>query len=461
VTDPASASPGEQPLGTDGALSSAEEPAGADDALSAVEAAPAKRTLLGLASLSGTVWVAGGSAVLGASGYAFLTLTARAVPAGQYAALASLYLLVALVGPALFVPVEQETTRLVSRWQALGDGTRDVVHQVSRASAILAGAAVVLLLAAGPVLVSRVFHGSWGLFWALIVSVAGYGGVCLVRGTLAGQRRLRGYGVLVGVDGLVRLVGCLALIAAGVATALPYGLALGLGSAAAFGVGLLWWRPGVAGPRVPWSELWGALGWLLTAWGASSALANLAPVIVTALLPRDNPEAGLFAFAFVVARVPVFVLLSLQAILLPALSRSAATRDLPGLKRGIRQAMIVVGVLGAVALFATAPLCRWLIRMVFGRPPTVSVLALTLLAIGTILAMVIQVLQPALIAVAGHRLVATAWLAGAAVFGACFALPIGPVAAATLAQVLAGAATTAVMAVALLRRLRTSPGLAA
>jgi O-antigen/teichoic acid export membrane protein len=414
------------------------------------------RTLLGLASLSGTIWVGGGSVLLGASGYAFLTLTGRIVPANDYASLASLYLLVAMIGPALFIPVEQETTRLVSRWHALGDGTRDVLGQLRRTSAVMTVAAVLLLVAAGPFLVNRVFHGNVGLLVALIISVAGYGGACLARGAFAGQRRLREYGVLVGVDGLVRLIPCLALVVAGVAAALPYGLALGFGSVAAFAVGMLWLRPGIGGPRVAWRELLTAIGWLVAAWGASFALANIAPVIVTTLLPQDLPRAGVFAFAFVVARVPVFVLLSLQAILLPALSRSAATRDLVGLRRGIRQAMVVVGALGVIALVSTAPLCLWLIPVVFPHPPELSVVTLTLLAVGTILAMVVQVLQPALIAVAGHRVVAAAWLFGVVLFGACFALPVDPVAEATLAQVVAGAATTTVMGVALLRHLRAA-----
>lgn len=417
---------------------------------------PKNRSMLGLASLSGTIWVAGGSALLGASGYAFLTLTARIVPAADYASLASLYLLVALVGPALFIPVEQETTRLVSRWQALGQGTRDLVRQLGQTSAAMAAVAVVALAVVGPLLVSRVFHGNVGLLVALIVSVLGYGGACLVRGAFAGQRRLRAYAVCVGIDGLVRLIPCLVLVAAGVSAALPYGLALGFGSVAALGVGLLWLRPGTPGPLAIRRELLTAIGWLVAAWGASFALSNIAPVIVTALMPADPERAGVFAFAFVVARVPVFVLLSLQAILLPALSRAAATRDLVGLRRGIRQALLVVGVLGVGALFTTAPLCLWLISAVFPHPTSLSVLTLTLLAVGTILAMVVQVFQPALIAVAGHRVVAAAWLVGVIGFGACFALPIDPVAAATLAQVLAGVATTAVMGVALLRHLRAA-----
>ena len=82
-----------------------------------------------------------------------------------------------------------------------------------------------------------------------------------------------------------------------------------------------------------WRELLTAVGWLVAAWGASFALANIAPVVVTALLPGDPVHTGIFAFVFVVARVPVFVLLSLQAILLPALSRAAASKDLVGLRR--------------------------------------------------------------------------------------------------------------------------------
>ena len=109
------------------------------------------------------------------------------VPAAGYAALAPLYLLVALAGPALFIPVEQEATRLVSRWGALGQGTREVVRRLALTSAAMTVAALVVLLALGPLLVNRVFDGNWGLLLALMVSVAGYGGACLVRGAFAGR----------------------------------------------------------------------------------------------------------------------------------------------------------------------------------------------------------------------------------------------------------------------------------
>jgi O-antigen/teichoic acid export membrane protein len=416
----------------------------------------AGRSLLGLASLSGTIWVTAGSALLGASGYAFLTLTARRVSAADYSALASLYLLVAMVGPGLFIAVEQETTRLVSRSRALGEGTRDVVAQLARATAVIMVVALVTLAGLSPLLLHRIFNNHPGLLVALAISVAGYGAGSVTRGIFAGQRRLRGYAACIGVDGLVRLMPCLVLAVAGVTGALPYALALALGPAAALFATLPWVRLGDPGPRLPWRGLATSIGWLAGAWALSLTLANVAPVVVKAMMPDQPERAGTFAFAFVLARVPLFVLFSLQAILLPAMTRAAATRDLPGLRRGVRQGLIVVGGLGGLALLTTAPLGSWLIDFLFHRPGDVSAITLTLLAAGTILAMAVQVLQPALLAVAGHRVVAAAWLAGTGCFAVAFALPVDPVTAATAAQIVAGLATVGVLGAALRGHLRRS-----
>lgn len=415
---------------------------------------PRGRSLLGLASLAGTVWVTVGSLLLGASGYAFLTLTAGRVSAADYSELAALYLLVAMVGPGLFVAVEQETTRLVSQARALGQGTRSVLAQLAVATAVILAGALVLLAALAPVLTDRIFTNHSALIAALALSVAGYGAGSVTRGMFAGQRRLRGYAAMVGVDGLVRLLPCVALAVAGVSGALPYGLALALGPAVALVATLPWLRAGAPGPRQPWPRLAASIGWLAAAWALSLALANVAPVVVKALLTDEPERAGTFAFAFVLARVPLFVLFSLQAILLPAMTRAAAAKDVAGMRRGIRQGMLVVAALGGLALLLTAPVGGWLIDLLLHRPHDVSGVTLTVLAAGTILAMTVQVLQPALLAVAGHRLVAAGWLAGTMCFAAAFALPVDPVTAATIAQVVAGAATVGVLGAALRRPLK-------
>lgn len=401
----------------------------------------------------GTLWVGAASVLLGASGYAFLTLTARRLEPSAYAALASLYLLVALIGPGLFLPIEAETTKLVSRAQALGVGTRDELRRLRTVCLVLAAAAVVALVAFYPVLVRRVFHGHAGLWFALTASVLGYAGASVWRGLFAGVRHYRGYGAAVGVDGLVRLVGCGLLAALGVATVVPYGFALGLGAVFSFLAVRPWARPGSPGPATPWRPLLRAVASLVAAWGLSLTLANLAPVVVTALLPNDPRRAGIFAFVFVVARVPVFVLLSLQAIILPTLSTAAARSDHGAMDRGIRGGVAFVAALGVFSVTLTPPVCEWLVGQLFrtGDGPTTGIL--TALAIGSILAMLIQVLQPALIAIDGHHMVAVAWLLGAIAFAACLAVPVDPVVRATAAQVAGGLVTAAVMLIGLRHRI--------
>jgi O-antigen/teichoic acid export membrane protein len=408
--------------------------------------------------LTGTLWVGLGTTVLGVSGYGFLTLVAGRVSPTDYASLSSLYLLVALVGPGLFNPIEQETTRLVSRARAVGVGDRAQIRQLIVLSATLLGAAMLGLSVLSPLLIGRVFHGHIGLWFALAASVAGYGGVGVLRGLLAGSGRLREYGWVVGTDGLTRLIPCLALWAAGVNAALPYALAIGAGGVGSFAFAATRARLGRTGPQAPWPALIHDTSALVTASAMALAVANLGPVVVNALLPGEPGLAGVFAFVFVVARVPLFILNGAQPVLLPVLSKSSARQEVGALRRDIRRAVVVVGVLGAGALVLTAPVCRWLSDTLFPGRTQVSPGIITLLAVGTVLAMLVQVVQPALIAVAGHRMVAGSWLIGIVLFAAAFALPLSPVPAATVAQIAAGAATLAVMTFALRRHLRTHGG---
>jgi O-antigen/teichoic acid export membrane protein len=412
--------------------------------------------------LTGTLWVAAGILILGISGYGFLTLAAGRVGAVGYASLSSLYLLVALAGPGLFFPIEQETTRLVSRARALEFGDGEYVRQLAVISAALFGLALLLLIGVGSLLVTRVFHGHLGLWFALTGSVAGYAGVSVLRGILAGRGHLRAYGVVVGTDGLTRLLPCLAFAVAGVTATLPYGLAVGAGSIASFAVAVLLTRPrrvlSGQGPRAEWSDLIPDTASLVAASAIALSVANVAPVIVNALLPNDPGRAGVFAFVFVLARVPLFLMYGMQPVLLPVLSESSARHQHGALSRDVRRALVVVGVLGAGALALTVPVCRWLADALFPGRAEVSGLIIEMLAVGTILAMLVQAVQPALIAVSSHRMVAGAWLLGLVCFAAAFALPLEPVAAASVAQIAAGAATLSAMTVALRRHLRTAKG---
>ena len=109
----------------------------------------------------------------------------------------------------------------------------------------------------------------------------------------------------------------------------------------------------------------------------------------------------------------------------------------------------MVAVLGVVALVADRP-GRAVAdrRLLFPGRPALSGLTITLLAVGTILAMLVQVVQPALIAVASHRMVAGAWLLGIGLLRRARSCSRSTViAAATVAQIVAGAVTLAAMVV--------------
>ncbi|HEU4757731.1 MAG TPA: adenylate/guanylate cyclase domain-containing protein, partial [Agromyces sp.] len=83
---------------------------------------------------------------------------------------------------------------------------------------------------------------------------------------------------------------------------------------------------------------------------------------------------------------------------------------------------LLVGGLGVLVLLLTAPIGRWLVHALFPDAPAPSVAVFTLLAAGTVLAMLVQVLQPALLAVSSHRMVAVGWIVGVLAFAAAFAL---------------------------------------
>ena len=130
-----------------------------------------------------------GLIVLGISAYAFLGFAGHALAPREYAAVASLYLLTAVVGPGVFVAVEQETSREVSSRISTNRPTRPVVRSATVISGVLAAAVIVLLLALSPLLVYRVFGGAWSLLVAALVGVAGAASVYVIRGVFSGQRQ--------------------------------------------------------------------------------------------------------------------------------------------------------------------------------------------------------------------------------------------------------------------------------
>ncbi|MGH4016581.1 MAG: hypothetical protein ACRDSL_22145 [Pseudonocardiaceae bacterium] len=396
--------------------------------------------------LSGVAPVAIGLGLLGLSAYAVLGLAGHALPDRQYAAVASLYLLTAIVGPGIFVAVEQETSREISSRIAAGRGTLPVVRCAGLVSTVLAVLVIGVLIALSPLLVDRVFDGSWALLAAALCAVAGAAAVYLLRGLFAGARRYGWYAGTLGAEGLARLVPCVALAVAGIGTAVGYGFAFALGTAVAAAATVAGVRLGAAGPPAGLTRMARGVALLAGASALTLLVANIAPVVLTARLTDDPRTAASFVSLFVLARIPLFLFAPLQAFLLPSLTAAVERGDAGRARDHIRTAIVVVGGVGLLGAAGAAVAGPWAARVLFDAPAELPALLAGLLGLSTLLMMLVQVLQPALVALGAHRSATTAWVLGTVVFGGLLFAPANPLEAAVVAQLAGPAVVLTVMA---------------
>ena len=323
--------------------------------------------------VAGVAPVGGGLFLLGVSAYVVLGAAGHALAPRDYAAVASLYLLVAITSPGVFTALEQETNREVSSRRATGVGTAPVGRAGLLVGAGFAGLVAVALLAAAPLLVPRVLAGSWGLLAAAVVAACGAAAVYLLRGLFAGEQRFGWYAASLGLEGGARLVPCVVLALVGATDPLAYGWAFALGT----GVAAVLCLPGRRalvdpGPPVEVRAMARATGLLIVASGLTYVVANTAPLVLTARLPAAPELAASYVSLFVLARIPVFLFGPVQAFLLPTLTAGAERADLAHLRSRLRVALLAVAAVGVPGAVLTAALGPWAARTFFGAPLDLS-----------------------------------------------------------------------------------------
>lgn len=403
--------------------------------------------------VAGVAPVGGGLFLLGVSAYVVLGAAGHALAPRDYAAVASLYLLVAITSPGVFTALEQETNREVGSRRAAGLGTAPVGRAGLLVGAGYAGLVAVGLLVAAPLLVPRVLGGSWGLLAATVVAAGGAAAVYLLRGLFAGERRFGWYAASLAAEGAARIVPCLVLALAGSTDPLAYGWAFALGT----GIAALACLPGrgsaAPGPPVDVRAMTRATGLLILASGLTYVVANTAPLVLTARLPAAPEVAASYVSLFVLARIPVFLFGPVQAFLLPTLAAGAQRADRAHLRSRLRVALLAVAAVGVPGAVLTAAFGPWAARTFFGAPLDLPHAAAGLLGAGTVAMLAAQVLQPALVALRVHRMATIAWVAGTVVFGAVLVAPVDPATAAVTAQVAGPAVVCLVMGAVVVTRL--------
>lgn len=364
----------------------------------------------------GSLPVGVGLLVAGATIYAFFKVGKDALGEDDFAPVQALWFATFALAPGFFLPLEQELGRALSARRAAGLGGRPVVRKVLTLGAALAAVVVVAILALSPLLTTHYFSGHWSLLVALVLCFLAYAPAHLARGVASGSGRFHDYAIVLGADGVVRIVLCLALWAASVDAVGAYGLSIAVSPL----IGLVWvWRRGALrtddGPPADWAEVTPNLGWLLFGSVFAAGLVNAGPIGAKLIAGSEDAERVTeFGAGVLLARIPLFLFQAVQAALLPRLARHAARHEIHEFRVGLRKLMlvvIVVGVVGTVGAFVIGPP---VLREVFDADLEGSTMAM--LALGSAFYMLALAMAQAVIALHGHALVAVGWGTGMATF---------------------------------------------
>ena len=300
----------------------------------------------------GTVSIGGGLLVNGVTAYIFITISSRDLGAEAYSPVALLWALSFLLGIGFFLPLEQETARIVASRVGRGEGVGPVVRLAGQLGGALALFLLVISLVARQWVTDEFFNGETTLFIGLLLVVTGLGTAHLVKGTLAGLGRFNGYARYIIGEGVGRLLLVGLVLAFATKSVGAYGLAIGLAPFLGIFIAVANQKEVLTpGPKARVGDLSRALGSLLVASVATALVLNASPLAVQILATdQEIDESGKFLNALLVARVPLFFFQAVQAALLPRLSGLAGQEKFLELWRELKRLLSLVVGLGVVAV---------------------------------------------------------------------------------------------------------------
>jgi O-antigen/teichoic acid export membrane protein len=365
----------------------------------------------------GTLPVGFALLVAGVATYSFFKVGNVALGGDEeFKPIADMWFATFALAPGFFLPLEQELGRALSHRRARDEGGRPVVKKVVALGGGIALAVLVAIVVASPLIVSRYFDGNWWMLAALATAFVAYAPAHLARGVCAGTGRFRSYALVMGSDGVVRIIACVGLALLSIRSPAPYAFAVALAPLVAVAVvGVRGQLRTAPGPVADWSEVTQNLGWLLIGTVFAASLLNAGPVAASLL--ADDEQAELvtqFGYGVLLARIPLFLFQAVQAALLPGLARLAARGELDEFRTGLGRLMklvAAVGVIGTVGAFVIGPFA---IETVYGAE--LSGRTLAMLALSSAIYMACIATAQAVIALRGHAEVALGWALGVLAF---------------------------------------------
>ena len=365
----------------------------------------------------GAVTIAVGLIIAGVATYAFFRVGAFALGGDEeFAPIAAMWFAMFALAPGFFLPIEQELGRALAHRRALNQGGRPVVIKIAALTLVVSIVVVVGLAISSPWLTGSYFSGDWLMFGALIIGFISYAPVHLSRGICSGQGRFTPFAVVVASDGVMKIVGTVALTAIGITAVGAYAFAIAI--APLFAVVLISIRGSLRtepGPPAQWREITQNFGWLLLGTACAAVLLNAGPIAANILASENEADAiTRFSYGVLLARVPLFMFQAIQASLLPRLARLAAQRSFDEFRRGLRLLVIVVAGIGVAGTIFGALLGPWTLRLVYDADLGGRTLAM--LALSSALYMMALAVSQAVLALEDHAYVALGWVISVVTF---------------------------------------------
>jgi O-antigen/teichoic acid export membrane protein len=366
----------------------------------------------------GTWAIGAGLIVVGLSAYGFQILAAKRLTDADYNSLNVLWALVFVFSPGLFQPLEQEVGRAVSARRARGQGGGPLVKRAAFLGAMLSLAVIGAAVVFHTRIIEHMFDGRTILIFALFAATICYYAAFITRGTLSGNGRFGAYGLMHGSEGTVRILACAVLFVAGVSTVGYWGFALALPPALAVLISLRGQHDLLLpGPEAPYSELSGALAWLLLG-SVLAQLLSYASVFGVNYFktPSQADLASHFITGLFIARVPLLMFQAVQAALLPKLAGLASEGKHEDFRGGMKRLIVVVVVLCTTGVVAATLVGPWFGQKLFASKWDLGHRDMFLLTLAATFFILALTMAQGLIALKGYKENAFAWIAGIVAF---------------------------------------------
>jgi len=374
-----------------------------------------------------------GIGITGLVTYTYFSLASHSLADDEYGRISLLWSAVFVVVSVLYRPVEQ----LLSRTIAERDAHASVLRVAAMIQAALGAAFVAAALVARGPIEDGLFGGSEALYWIFVATVVAYAASYFARGFLAGHHRFGAYGSLVLLEATSRC-----LFAVAVATGITEGqdaVALGMVAAPVVSLAVVPFfasftfsadmtenvKVADGEPEFTLRHGSGFAAAVVLVMLSEQTFLNAGPLVVKAT-ESGAEGAALAGFTFnvlLIARAPLQLFQSIQAPILPHLTKMHAAAEAGEFRQTVRVTLIAIGAFATTVALALLAIGPWAMDILFGSDVDYGRGGLALIAIGMGLYLAAATLNQAALARGKAKEAAACWLTSAAAFVGFLLIP--------------------------------------